>query len=49
MCLYFLAQGLEKAKFTMFFENQGWIFHPAVANAGNLVKIEDGCATVTGY
>src|SRR5262249_18731865 len=27
----------------------GWNFHPAVANAGNLVRIEDGCATVTGY
>jgi hypothetical protein len=25
------------------------VFHPAVATAGNLVKIEDGCATVTGY
>jgi hypothetical protein len=25
------------------------VIHPAVANAGNLVKIEDGCATVTGY
>ena len=25
------------------------VSHPIVINAGNLVKIEDGCATVTGY
>ena len=25
------------------------VIHPAVATAGNLVRIEDGCATVTGY
>jgi hypothetical protein len=23
--------------------------HPVVVNAGNLVRIEDGCATVRGY
>jgi hypothetical protein len=27
----------------------GWLCHPAVASAGNLVKFEGGCATVTGY
>jgi hypothetical protein len=27
----------------------GWFSHPTVINAGNLVRIEDGCATVTGY
>ncbi len=25
------------------------VFHPVVITAGNLVRIEDGCATVTGY
>jgi hypothetical protein len=28
---------------------RGWFSIQAVANAGNLVRIEDGCATVTGY
>ena len=28
---------------------QGWFCHPTVASAGNLVKFEGGCATVTGY
>ena len=27
----------------------GWLCHPTVASAGNLVKFEGGCATVTGY
>ena len=28
---------------------EGWFSIQAVVNAGNLVRIEDGCATVTGY
>jgi hypothetical protein len=45
----FLASGWQRIIGRGFFEKQRMVFHPAVANAGNLVKIEDGCATVTGY